>query len=258
MNLKQYCVNCGSKQSLYSVFTIEYQIKKAGKYQYSTHSNKTVFRLCKKCGNHSDFRLDEIIEKTGFYLACFVPEFKEQLKGLKGKQAPICVICSKNKDPPDQQKNTKNAIIKLYLDSSIPFGYFCRICERAYYLPIKKIKWQKHNSFKHSRIDLLNPLNKWYKHELLKVNRKLKSIREELKKGEIMPKLKQELKPHPRFNQDSGLIQWFMNLDSIGPFMTTKGAPTDEIENLHSVSIPKRKYQKIMKILRENNCTVLN
>jgi len=253
LNLKQGCENCSSKHSLVTVYTIEYQIN-------NTHSNKTVFRLCKKCGHHSDFRLDGIIEKTGFYLACFIPnEFVKLLKELKGVKTPSCVICSQNKDPPTRPKEkTKDAIIRLYLDSSNLFGYFCRVCERAYYLPIRKIKWQNHNLFKHSRIDLLNPLNKWYHQELIKVNRKLKSMKEKLRKGEKMPKIKPELKPHPRFNQDSGLIQWFMNLDSIGPFITTEGASIDSLDMImKTIMIPRNIYKRTLNNLKKSGCEIM-
>lgn len=258
MNLKQECENCGSKHSLVTVYTIEYNVNEKKKESYSTHSNKTVFRLCKKCGNHSDFRLNEIKEKTGFYLACFIPdEFEKALKNLKGTKTPSCVICSQNKDPPNRPNEiTKAAIIRLYLDSSKPFGYFCRVCERAYYLPIKRIKWQNHNSFKHSRINVLERLNYWYSKDLAKTNDKLKPLREKLSKGEKMPKLPLKLKPHSRFNEDTGLIQWFMNLDSIGPFSTVgEGAPIgDPNIEYHTVGFPKRKAKKMISSLVNRGC----
>src|SRR3989442_5602796 len=102
MKIKTNCVNCKAKNSLLPVFTRDHY-KKDG---YWTHTDKTAYYICKKCGFHDEFSLNRIISNTSFFCAFFVKDTDvSAVKELDDYKKRICVICEQSTKPPMPAKN---------------------------------------------------------------------------------------------------------------------------------------------------------
>src|SRR3989442_3486442 len=133
MKIKTNCAKCKAKNSLLPVFTRDYY-KKDG---YWTHTDKTAYYICKKCGYHDEFSLNRIISNTGFFWAYFVEDLDvKAVEELDDNQNRTCVICEQSTKPPRPAQNEifHPAITKLFLKKPKKrfLGYFCAVCRRAY------------------------------------------------------------------------------------------------------------------------------
>src|SRR2546426_2906511 len=98
MKIRANCAKCEAKNSLLSVFTRDHYKKDDrndnDKRKYWTHSDKTAYYICKKCGFHDEFALNRIIMNANFFWAYFVRDQDIQaVKELDNKQKRNCVIC---------------------------------------------------------------------------------------------------------------------------------------------------------------------
>lgn len=234
MKIKGNCINCKAKNSLLSIFTRDHYKKD----KYWTHADKTAYYICKKCGFHDEFSLNRIISNTGFFWAFFVEGIDlDTVKELDEEQKRICVFCEQSTKPPRPAQNEifHPAITMLYLKKPKKrfLGYFCAVCRRAYYLPIKIIKWEKSEFFKkQTSEDLLNPLNAQ------------------------LPKEVQ--KNHPKYNKRVKLIQDKRILDCIGNFLTTKGIDfMDPDKSIMTITIPRNKYKRTISYLKKTGCEIV-
>lgn len=221
MKIKTNCAKCKAKNSLLPVFTRDHY-KKDG---YWTHADKTAYYICKKCGYHDEFSLNRIISNAGVFWAYFVEDQDvKAVEDLNNNQNQNCVFCCCSTKPPRPAKNElfHPAITKLFLKKPKKrfLGYFCAVCRRAYYLPIRVIKWEQSEFFvKKKPEDLLNPLN-----------------------GQLPERVREE---HDRYNKLVKLIQDKRVLDCIGNFVTTKGAPFgDPDKAMVTILIPRNKYKR--------------
>lgn len=234
MKIKTNCNYCKTRNSLLSIFTRDYYQKE----KIWTHTDKTAYYICKKCGFHDEFSLNRIISNAGQFWAYFVADqdIKSVMK-LDNKQKRTCVYCEQTTKPPLPDKNEifHPAITKLYLKKPKKrfLGYFCAVCRRAYYLPLKPIKLEKSTFFKKGNLeDLLNPLNAQLP-ESLRVT-------------------------HPKYDKQTKLIQDKRRLDCIGGFTTTKGISFGNPDHtITTISIPKKKYEKIIRLLKKSNCEIV-
>lgn len=234
MKIKTSCAYCKAKNSLLPVFTRDHY-KKDG---YWTHADKTAYYICKKCGYHDEFSLNRIISNAGVFWAFFVegPDVNV-VKELDYDHRRICVICEQSTKPPMPAENEifHPAITKLYLKKPKKrlLGYFCAVCRRAYYLPIKIIKWEKSEFFQKKKSeDLLNPLN-----------------------SQLPEKIRQK---HPKYNERVKLIQNKRVLDSIGNFTTAKGADYgDPDKSIITITIPRNKYKRTINNLKKIGCEIV-
>lgn len=233
MKIKTNCNECDAKNSLISVFTRDHYKKK-----YWTHVDKTAYYICKKCGYHDEFSLNRIISNAGVFWAYFIEDHDiNAVKELDEKKKKTCVICEQTTKPPIPAENeiSHPAITKLYLKKPKKrfLGYFCAVCRRAYYLPIRAVKWEKSKFFQKKKSeDLLNPLNTQLSEKVLV--------------------------EHPKYNENVKLVQDKRSLDCIGNFTTTKGVPfSDPDMPMVTITIPRNIYKRTLNNLQKSGCEII-
>ena len=204
--------------------------------KYWTPSDKTTYYICKKCGFHQEFNINEIISNVGVFLAYFVEgdDIKRVKEMEEGNQR--CIFCDSETKPPKPAKNelSEHAILKLFVKPKKRFlGYFCKVCRRAYYLPIRITKWEKSEYFKRKeRVELLRPLS-----------------------GQLIQADKEK---HPLYDKNLGIITDNRYLDCIGGFTTTSGFPSNsDNDTTYTIQIRKSKINRIMKYLQKQDVRII-